>query len=369
MPGRDIEGTWSIEPHTEAKLAILRSYLQAWYPILSFGGFKHAIYIDGFAGPGRYADGQDGSPILALKALAEHAAKLNTTFEFHFVELVPRHAASLATCIDDLRGHGLIDPRTVIHLHAGLTFEQAYRGEIRSALLANPGAPAFALVDPFGWTGIPMNIHEELLRRRSTELLVNFMFEEINRFLGHPDQPSNFDQLFGGADWRSAVTRSGVARRQYLHDYYRDQLRSVGGAQFVRSFEMRNKRGAVDYFLFFATKSLKGLEKMKEAMWRIDPAGGFAFSDVTDTRQAVLFQPEPDDGALRRLIEDWFAGQRTRVAQVESFVVERTPFLATHYKRVLRRMEADRRFTVIDPPLGRRSGTYGNPNMVLEFAG
>jgi hypothetical protein len=30
------------------------------------------IYIDGFAGPGRYKGGEDGSPIIALKALLEH---------------------------------------------------------------------------------------------------------------------------------------------------------------------------------------------------------------------------------------------------------------------------------------------------------
>ena len=33
------------------------------------------------------------------------------------------------------------------------------------------------------------------LKRPSTEILVNFMFEEINSFLYHPDQHDNFDEL------------------------------------------------------------------------------------------------------------------------------------------------------------------------------
>ena len=42
---------WAIEPHTMAKYAILRCYLQAWVPILT-GSFRRVFYIDGFAGPG-----------------------------------------------------------------------------------------------------------------------------------------------------------------------------------------------------------------------------------------------------------------------------------------------------------------------------
>src|SRR6266446_7528365 len=57
---------WELEPHTRAKHEILRRYLQAWMPILAQGGFKNILYIDGFAGPGRYAGGEDGSPIIAV---------------------------------------------------------------------------------------------------------------------------------------------------------------------------------------------------------------------------------------------------------------------------------------------------------------
>ena len=37
---------WELEPHTRAKHAILRRYLQAWTPILSLGGFPQIAYID-----------------------------------------------------------------------------------------------------------------------------------------------------------------------------------------------------------------------------------------------------------------------------------------------------------------------------------
>jgi three-Cys-motif partner protein len=362
-----IGAAWPIQPHTEAKHRILAAYLAAWFPILSRGGFERVIYIDGFAGPGRYSRGQDGSPILALKALRAQSVELRSVFEFHFVESDSRTAADLKLNIADLQSAGQIPASAEIHVHAPELFENAYKSAIQPHLHTFPNAPAFALLDPFGWTGIPLTIMTELLRRRSSEILVNFMFEEINRFLSHPDQPANFDVLFGCPEWRAANQLTGAERRQYIHGLYRDQLNRAADARYVRSFEMRNDRGLVDYFLFFATKNLKGLEKMKEAMWRVDPSGGFRFSDATDPNQPVLFGHEPNRQLLRRLVQRYFAGETVTVGQVEHFVIEQTPFLSTHYKRVLAAMESDGDLVPVNAAPRRRPGTYGDPKLFLKF--
>jgi hypothetical protein len=213
-----------------------------------------------------------------------------------------------------------------------------------------------------------MRIMADLMKRPSTELLLNFMFEEINRFLSHKDQPENFDALFGCPDWRKADELSGYVRKSFLHDLYRDQLKSVAGARYVRSFEMLNDRGASDYFLFFATQSLLGLRKMKEAMWRIDPAGGVRFSDATNFNQHVLFEPKPDARLLRRLIEAQFSDKRATVRDVELFVLEDTAYHGGHYKKVLREMEGASYLTPVNPPLKRRKGSYPDPDLILDFA-
>ena len=344
------------------------AYLEPWFAILSHGGFPRAVYIDGFAGPGRYSGGEDGSPIVALKALAAHGDNLQSAFEFHFVERDRRTAEALTANIKALREQGLVRPSTLITVHPRQTFEDAYDQAIAPRLAQLAGTPAFALVDPFGWTGIPMRIMANLMKRPSTELLVNFMFEEINRFLSHKDQPENFDALFGCSDWRKADELSGHARKNFLHDLYRDQLREDGRARYVRSFEMFNDRGSSDYFLFFATRSCVGLRKMKEAMWRIDPAGGMRFSDTTNFNQHVLFAPKPDTRLLRRMIEERFAGNHAAVRDIELFVLEDTAFHAGHYKAVLREIEVMGRVTPVNPSPKRRKGTYPDPGLILKFA-
>ena len=71
--------------------------------------------------------------------------------------------------------------------------------------------------------------------------------------------------------------------------------------------------------------------------------------------------------ALRRLIEKRFATQRATVQQVENFVVEDTPFLATHYRRVLAEMEGERAVNYLNPATGRRRGTYADKLALLDF--
>ena len=61
---------WVYSQHMAAKHEILRRYLGAWLPILGSRHTKPVIY-DGFAGRGRYRDGEDGSPVLTFKRACE----------------------------------------------------------------------------------------------------------------------------------------------------------------------------------------------------------------------------------------------------------------------------------------------------------
>ena len=196
------------------------------------------------------------------------------------------------------------------------------------------------------------------------------MYEEINRFLGHPDQERNFDSFFGTDEWREGVEYDDSQKRnRFLHDLYHQQLRDIADAKYVRSFEMRNERDVVDYYLFYATNNILGLKKMKEAMWRVDESGEFRFSDATDPRQTVLFGNEPHFELLERQLLAHFWGLDASVEEVEEFVLAETAFRETHYKWVLKSLEfaTPPVIEVVDPPPGRRRGTYPDRSMRLRF--
>lgn len=344
---------WALEPHTAAKHEILRRYLQAWAPILSQGNFPHIAFVDGFAGPGRYSNGEEGSPIIAVKAVIEQARPIKARVDFHFIELDQQRSDHLNDEIGMLK----LPPNVTSTIHGGRSFQDAFPVIWKS--YAPTGGrhsrpPTFVFIDPFGFK-IPFSYVAEILRAQSCEVLVTFMFEEINRFLSQGQQPDNFDDLFGCPDWREGINiRMPRDRVKFLHDLYKQQLSQAARAKFVRSFAMRNERNTMDYFLFFATNHELGLRKMKEAMWRVDESGTYTFSDATDPNQSVLFAPEPNRQLLTKLIVDKFAGLQTTPGTIERFVVQDTAFRETHYKRVLQALEEMGLVVPLNPPVKRR---------------
>jgi hypothetical protein len=122
---------------------------------------------------------------------------------------------------------------------------------------------------------------------------------------------------------------------------------------------MVNKNNIPDYFLFFATNSIEGLEAMKRSMWKVDPSGEFQFSDFTDaSKQILLFDPEPDFQWLRQIITRQFRRTEIAVELLTEWVVTETPFLSTHIKKqVLTPMEKEGAVSVVNPKSGRRPCT------------
>ncbi|MGH7096030.1 MAG: three-Cys-motif partner protein TcmP [Stellaceae bacterium] len=359
---------WELEPHTRAKHDILRRYLRAWMPILAQAGFPNILYIDGFAGPGRYAGGEDGSPIIAVKSALEHKARIKGNILFLFVEKEQNRAAMLRKCLDELP----MPPNFQIEIAGNKKFSDAFEGLKQSYLRrARKFPPTFAFIDPFGWTGAPFDVVQFILGQPNCETFVTFMYEEINRFLGHPDQPANFDEFFGTPEWRRGIRLSLPSNRdRSLHDLYLHQLRKVAGARYVRSFRMQNESNLTDYYLFYASNSLLGLKKMKEAMWRVDESGEFTFSDATDPNQLILFSKEPRRDLLAKQLRGRFHARNVPVSEIEEFVLIETPFRETHYKGVLKRLECSTppALQVIEAPEGRKRGTFPSPSMILRFS-
>lgn len=356
---------WEMEPHTAAKHAILKRYLQAWMVILSQGRFPEILYIDGFAGPGQYKNGEVGSPIIALQTALNYRPPLTANLHFLFVEKDVDRAANLKSLIDRMSL-----PRNFhVKVEGETTFEDAFFKHYVYYQRSGRLIPTFAFIDPFGWTGAPMSIIQIIMQNKSCEVFVNFMYEEINRFISHPDQVENFNALFGSSDWgQCAAIKGATDRRRCLHDAYARQMHNQGRCQYVRSFMMSNDKDVTDYILFYGTNEELGLKKMKEAMWKIDEGGGFRFSDATNPDQTVLFMDEPNFAQLKTDLTRKFKGRTTTIREIERFVVTETAFRETHYKKLLKNMELETaEMKIASAPPGRKRGQYGSPDIEVLF--
>jgi three-Cys-motif partner protein len=352
---------WAIEPHTSAKHQILRKYLDAWLPILGTYN-KRIVYVGGSAGPGCYTGGEPGSPIVALQAALTHQAKLPGELVFLFIEKDEARVDSLTAEIAKLQLTGAFKVRVE-------------RGEFADKLGAmlddldkttSQIAPTFALIDPFGLSGIPYALIQRLLSKNKCEVLVTVMVDSINRWLEHPQETikAHIVETFG-TDESIKIAEGTGDRVTELKNLYHRQLNKA--AKFVRYFEMRDHDSRLVYYLFFASNNSLGHLKMKEAMWKVDPFGEFSFSDSTDPNQTLLFALEPPMAPLAADMAAKFrsAGQ-VPVKRVEAYVQDGTAYLRKHMGEALLQLETDEKLNVAKNKTdGKKRRAKSFPNEAL----
>ncbi|MCD5341722.1 three-Cys-motif partner protein TcmP [Arthrobacter sp. AK04] len=355
--------TWDLEPHTKAKHDLLVRYLQAWFPVLS-RYTRRVVFLDGFAGPGVYASGEPGSPRIALEALLKHSYLVNMDhceFLFIFNEHHPQRYASLEAVVADVEEQ-LELPANVVVTTSQNNFSVLAKDMLQS-LGGKNLAPTFAFLDPFGYRDVPMALIRDLLAFEKCELFIYFDFNSVVRFSTAGNVDSHFENLFGTDEFKYAPPAGDPRRGEFLHDLYEKQLKEFCGFPFVQSFQMVNKKGKTGNYLFFCTRSVKGLSVMKEAMWKVDPSGGYTFSDLLHG-QTVLFEPEVDTRPLQHELATMFRGRCLSIEEIEEYVVVHTPYCKSHVKR--KTLAEMQRKNQVTSPNQKTRNTYP-PGTLVQF--
>jgi len=316
------------------------------------------IYLDGFAGPGVYSGGEVGSPVIALQTAVEH--KLRENFKeivFFFIEKDPNRAKILSQILKE-RFPSL--PKNIKYEVQGaefaLTLEEVLNElEKRGARLA----PTFTFLDPFGFSGFPMELIGRMMSYDKCEVLITFMAGFVNRFLDELREPV-LNPLFETQEWKKVCNILDTRERlRFLLDLYERQLKNVGGAKYVRSFEMVGPYNQIIYYLVYGTKHPKGLEVMKGAMWKVDRRGTYRFSDLTDVNQTYLIDYKMEPywvPSAAQMVYNRFRGKTVPESEIQQFVIIETPFV--YRKSILKCLESSHPPQIIEVSKRKRRFSY-----------
>lgn len=366
MPNDATPVTWPLADTTRGKHLVLREYLNAWLPIIG-SRFQSMCVIDGFAGPGAYADGEPGSPVIALDCIARAANAPSWTdprIKALFIERDAGHFNHLQQTIAQLT----VPANTHVELHQGHADEHV--NAYLSAQAREGGiAPTFAMFDPKGVSDVRMTTIGRLLARESTECMISFMYNWIHRFITEPNFGPHLDALFGTERWRESTDSHGNVRREGLCKLFESQLRA-NGARHVLSYQLW-KGGLHLYSIYFATNNLLGCERMKDAIWKVIPDGSFQFRGDIHGQAGLDLRPGETAIAeqLGKQLSDHFRGRgRVRIDAIETFVSsDSTLYRRGHLKKTtLRPMERAGQIVVHAQSSTRKKGSFPEGTQ-LEF--
>lgn len=361
VPPKKLATLWEAPPHTIAKIAILERYLQAWFPI--FGRVKgrfDLLYVDGFAGPGAYTNHPVGSPVVALQAASKALTASGTEWtagNVHCAFFEPDAArfAHLTQQVESFPEH----PRLRTHLRQssfvdGITALKQQMPQAFSGLW-----PLLVFIDPFGATGAPFSTVADILSSPRSEMLINFDADAVARIFMAGNRASHeplLNDIFGDDSWKTAFAgaNSFHDRCRIALALYTNRLRSLNNVRYVFSFEMSKTGSTPDYFLVFASQHPRGLEKMKEAMRKMDQTGEYRFLDAHVGRPMLFRFDSPEDFAPK--LHQHFAGQIVTYADARDFALNETPFV--NPKSMLKFLEFQDRIEVQSTDPRRRKGTF-----------
>ena len=125
-------------------------------------------------------------------------------------------------------------------------------------------------IDPTGWTGFEFIRIAPLLRHHPGEVIINFMYDDINRHVDdpRPEQVASFSELFARTDWRQELVRrqeAGYSREKALVSLFVDGLRRLGNFEYVTFTRILKPLANRTYFyLVYATRHVKGLVEFRD---------------------------------------------------------------------------------------------------------
>lgn len=268
------------------------SLLNQYVP--QFGGMtgsigRRVVYLDGYAGRGRYTDGTPASAEKILMAAQSQFERVGLAWTCFFVEQEPESARVLDGVVAEYAAKGV-----TAHFHHGDV--QDVLGQVVTSAV---GCPLFVFLDPCG-LGLPFDRLSGLLngeRKKDwppTEFLLNFSLDAVRRIGGHVTGQRNeatlrrMDDAVGGRWWREHFA-NGVSDGavEAVVAGFSERMSAATGMHLVAVPVRRAPTHKPVYDLIFGTRKPHGL-------WVFGDKVARATQAWWDSREAVEAETDPD---------------------------------------------------------------------------
>lgn len=208
-----------------------------------------------------------------------------------------------------------------------------------------------------------MSTIKRILAQPHTEVFINLMSREINRFVGVSHQDNNFDALFGTTDWRKAIQYKGEVRNVFLRDLYISILMNDKTAKYVFPFKIcEDNKCATLYHLVYATNNFKGIDVMKDIMYKQSNEFAYLGPNERDSqfRQAQITLFDDTEYALKEfLLKTYSPGTVRTFDQIRMDTYTLTPSISRHYRDAIKSLRNDGKVS-IQLITSKKTGLSGN---------
>jgi three-Cys-motif partner protein len=349
---------------SEIKAKIVADYFGAWSKIMvkqaQTYGTNRIAYLDLFAGPGRYEDGTQSTPLLIL----EQAIK------------DPQLNQSLVTIFNDKDANNTQTLQNEIYKLQGiqnLKYQPAiWNNEIGSDIVTKFEdmrlVPTFFFIDPFGYKGLSLRLINSVLKNWGCDCVIFFNYNRINMGINNESVKPHMEALFGENivnNMRNEMDALSAQEREiYVIEKLASSLKNINPEnKYILPFRFKNAQGTrTSHHLIFVSKHPLGYKIMKGIMYNHSSkyeqgVASFEYNQA-DQKFPLLFSLNQPLSDLQRQLCQKFKKQTLTMNQIfEQHHVD-TPFIEKNYKAALTQLEQNGKI-IANPPMNERPKRNG----------
>lgn len=347
---------------SEIKTEIVRKYFWAWAKVISKqvkkAGKNKIGYIDLFAGPGKYADGSQSTPLRILEGAIRDKEIIEMLVTI-FNDSNAQNCSKLQAEIDNLPNIKFLKHKPVIK-----NFEV---GDDLAEMFENMQTiPTLYFLDPWGYKGLSLRLVKAVIKPWGCDCMFFFNYNRVNAALSNPEMTENMNKFFGKnlADnlRQSIAGKPPKEREKLIISALKEALAELGGKFSIEYFFKDANGEKTSHFLIFVSKNVLGYDIMKSIMAKEssdvqEGVASFGFNPKDRIGQQSLLFFSPIDDLAQELL-GIFAGQVLTTNEIYHSHGVGREYVFKNYQDALRRLEEQGKIDV-NPPANERRKVNG----------
>ena len=351
------------KPQTTYKIEYISKYVEKWLFVMSnVDDVKNINFIDCMSNAGIYTDGGKGTAIKVLELFNNFALQhKDKTFNLILNDISLDRLNIITSIINDYIG---IKATNINIITRNMDVNEFLSNEkfFNKYFNCYPNRSSnLVFVDPYNFCTVKISVLEKFLSKAYCELIFNIFTSDFVR-----NQDKEKMKKFCKEENISCTTKQTMVRQ------INEKLK-VGHIKYSFAYEFKTTTNMELYQIMFFTPNIKGLEKLKEALW--DTFNGKEFhrnqAEQNGTQLSLFSEKDEKDWRIeshstfaKELLLEHFSEQEIDYITIESFIIENTMLNGSQIlEHVLKPLIQDNKVKKLG--LVKRSNNYKNDKYVI----
>lgn len=340
---------WNYEEQTHIKHKVLGAYVKIW--ISKLGAYNNTIFFDCHGGCGAYINKNNiinyGSTIIAKNIANEVNQNRKYKTCFFYCE----------------KEKNIFDNFKKVIYDCGISKINMYNDDFEN-MITKPEIikyyntyPTLFFVDPFGYNLDIVKL-SDLMKGHGNEIIINFMFDFINRFISFKDVEDCYNKFFGSAEWKNAEKMIGNERESFLVKLFKDKIKEITKAKYAFAYRLcYPDKKQTYYYLIHLTNHIDGISLMKSSFTAINNGKVEYLGKRANNYTLFDMESYKLNEATNFLLKK-YQGKTVSFNNILEEIVEDTAYVDKELRNTIKDMEKNDKVT-IKRITSKRSGING----------